>query len=134
MNTLSIRAAIKHASEVQQQAEAGLKVDRAEEASRSECPSCAALRSEIARIRKLAVDRLEEQRKRAGVAEGDCAALRARVAELEKALKKYKYPCNWRRSTLDGPIDTWICLTREGWNGPDYARAALAKKEDADAV
>jgi hypothetical protein len=53
------------------------------------CPDCSALRSEIARIRKIAVDRLEEQRKRAELAEGDYAALLTRVLwQLRAALAK----------------------------------------------
>ena len=90
------------------------------------CPDCSALRSEIARIRKIAVDRIEEQRKLAD-------ALRARVAELSKRLERTltaRY-CARQVSAWDWGTSVSEDYHRRRMNAMDQLRAALAKTDPA---
>lgn len=55
------------------------------------------------------------------------SALERENVGLRVALRRYESPANWGESRPGkGPMDLWLCLNEDGWNGPDYARAALS--------
>jgi hypothetical protein len=54
--------------------------------------------------------------------------LEAENARLRAVLAVYADTRHWKRSRLNGPIDEWISLEDDEWNGPDLARAALERK------